>query len=640
MRQPLNRLVALAILLLLTPGCKRQDIGSATEKASAEYAQLQEELMGTLQAGEMTEEEAREIDELLQHFSRTADPRYATKRSGLTLLHLACLYKHAELVKCLLADGASPHATLKNNSFFGFDEPDVTPLLLAVSDVSDTSAEQNTRELVEHLLNAGATVNMHREGQNCTHESTYLTLLNKAANLEDTDGVPENDFPVSVGKIAAENGWHTALAALLARRGNQLTEGDKWLLHMVSANNSGSEEYVKCARFLLQNGSPVNLQDNHGVTPLFALTTGLSFQQDEDGLSAFPLAELLLQHGADVNLPAETAPEFPGFTPMDFLMTKPELLKKLRDNGYSLQPPPIQWDSDSDLPREICRAYLKETAPCHHHSTQLPPVSPDTAEHFSVIAGILQPDATMRQHPLYPEALSNGIILMSRIDSGETSRLLAKMPIWTDALVWKNQHPHALGVLQVLTETPSLILPAELICAAATIMEEQQQYDFAASMMELLSRCPNAETVIAHYEQYSEPSLRAGALQAKLLRNGLPAARCYAVRDWLEQHGIQAESPILKKAILLTSQEDIWLGKIPKEQVEQILQAMEEVGALRAAKAYRAIAAALHDAAQLDAITADSHIWKFELECATALFILQHADHFLHSSSPEQKNTD
>lgn len=624
-------ILPLLAILLLHPGCERRSVGQATQKASDEFSLMQEEMMISLQNGDMSQEEAEEIDKLLQHFAKTADARYATEQSGLTMLHLACLYKHAELARCLLLDGASPHATLKTEGFCGLAEPGATPLVLAVAMETDCE-ESEVLALTQHLLQAGAGVNMQREGQLCGYESVYLALLQGAENLDDIR-VPEADVALSIGKTAAENGWKQALEELFKRREGKLTPGDMLLLHSVAGNNTGEKKYTDCAELLLQKGIPANMQDINGVSPLFALMTGMSFQQD-DGMSTLPLAELLLQRGADINLKAENDPEYPGFSPMDFLLTKPSLLRALREKGFDLQPPPINWAATDELPREICRAHLMEHALRHQG------ISPETAKHFDTIARILTPDSAMRQHPLYADALSAGISMMAQIDATRTAQLLAGLSLWSDALVWQDQHPHALGTLEVLTETPSLVLPRELICTAAETMMKVNQQDMAAAMLELLGRCPDAEADIARYEQDSRPAMQAGALQARLLQAGLPAAKCYAVRDWLEKHGRTADSPPLQKAVLLTSQEDIWFGNMDEEKREEVFAAMEEVGALRAAKAYRDIAFSLHQAEVLDTITADSHVWKFELECATARFILQHRSAFLPTSVPEKENTD
>lgn len=637
-----------AILLGLLPltACKKQDIGSATEQAAREFALLQEELMQTLQEGDMSEDEADEIDELLAHFARTADARYATEQSGLTLLHLACMYKHAELVRCLLQDGANPHLPLRAEAFCGMAEPGATPLLLAVHS-GPPCPKDEMLTLVGYLLREGVKVNMQREGQLCTYEEVYLALLEKAGQSED-DAAGEGGFPISIARIAAECGWSRALSEVIRRRQGRLTAGDRLLLHVIAACAHGEAGETECARLLLDSGVDADTQDAHGATPLFALTTGAAFQSG-DVRDTLPLAELLLSRGADPHRPAMNDPEYPGFTPYDFMLTKPDFLRGLRERGFDLQAPPINWASDN-LPREICRVHIREAnaatagacdSMCQHqHRHPGNQVSEDTARHYDTIARILTPDSTLQQNPLYADALRNGIELMARIDAPRTAQLLAAMPLWQDALVWRDQHPHALSALQAVADSPMLVLPRELILRAADTMEQQQQYDMAATMLELLGRCPDAEADIARLESDPRPAMQAGALQARLLREKLPPARCYAVRDWLQAQGRVADTPVLKKALLLTSQEDLWFGTMPEEDKKALLAAMEEVGAVNAARAYRAIADSLRDAEKLDELTADSHVWKFELESATARYFLANKAAFLHPNPGKKENTD
>lgn len=641
--------VGIAILLCLFPltACKKQDYGSATEQAAREFSILQDEMLQTMQDGNMSEEEAEEIDRLLTHFAQTADARYATPQSGLTMLHLACLYKHAELARCLLLDGANPHAALRVEAFCDTAVAHATPLQLAVL-CGPPCREKEMLTLVQHLLNAGAVVQMQREGQLCAYENVYLTLLRAATSLED-DSTATPNYPTSIGKIAAESGWKHALEELIQRRAGNLTEGDKLLLHVIAANFANIPDQLDCAKLLLEQGVAADTQDSHGATPLFVLTTNPSFQSAE-AQATLPLAELLLQHGANPHQQAERDPEYPGFTPYDFMLTRSDIIHHLKESGHQLQAPPLHWDTANNLPREICRAHLRESAVNYTPGDSVPvvirhqklgnKVSDDTAAQFDNIARILAPDSRMIQDALYVDALRAGIELMARIDADRTARLLADMPLWQDALAWRDQHPHALAALQALADSPGLVLPRELILHAAEAMEEQGQHDMAATMVELLGRNHDTAPDIERLKNDPRPAISAGAYQAQLLKEKLPAARCYAVRDWLQEQGREADTPVLRKALLLTSQEDLWLGTMSAEDKEELLAAMLEVGAPKAAAAYRAIAAALGDPDKLDELTSDSHVWKFELECATARYILTHRRDFLQSETSEKENTD
>lgn len=642
-------IVGLAALTLLLSGCKRQDLGSATPEAASEFATMQEELMQTLHEGDMSEDEAAEIGSLLTHFEQTADARFSTQPSGLTILHLACMYKHAELARCLLQDGAAANAPLRVEAFTTMSEAAATPLMLAVQ-MPPSCPQENMLKLVQHLLNAGATVNMHREGQLCAYEQVYCTLLEHAKDLSDLPAGGDAEVQ-SIGRIAAESGWLQGLQRLLDARKGQLTEGDKLLLHVLAGNNVEDKGYTACAKLLLERGIPADAPDARGASPLFTLTTGAAFQQG-DGLNVLEMTELLLKHGADPYRIAEHDPEFPGFMPYDFLLTKPELVAELRRRGYPLEAPPLQWDTPGTLPREICRAHLRESALSGNtHATPDGPIytltrklraeiSPALAERYDTIARILTPDSTMLQDPLYVDALRAGIELLAATDAPRTARLLEAMPLWQDPLVWKDQHPHALAVLQAVADAPALVLSKELICRAAETMEQQMQHDMAATMLELLGRCSDADAEITHYSRDTRPAMQAGAMQALLLQAGLPPARCYGVRDWLTAHGMKADTPVRRKAELLTSQEDLWFGTMPEPTRDELCRSMEEIGAPNAAKAYRAIAAALQDPDRLDEITADSHLWKFELEIATARYILAHKKDFLSPEPPEKQITD
>lgn len=116
---------------------------------------------------------------------------------------------------------------------------------------------------------------------------------------------------------------------------------------------------------------------------------------------------------------------------------------------------------------------------------------------------------------------------------------------------------------------------------------------------------------------------------AKLRQAGLPTPRDGDVQLWLENHGREATSPVLQKAVLLTSLSRLWYGDMLPAEQEQMLAAMEETGATRAAARYRAIVEAMDEPETLDKLTEDSDSWKFELEIATARFILNHSANFL-----------
>lgn len=596
---------------LLLWSCKDNGFGSATPLAAEQFAALVQDLTGMEQAG-VHPDSIREINDVVLHFRNTADARYASEKSGLTMLHLASMFKHPELARCLLLDGANPNAMLRDDFLVGV--PQATPLMATVLvQDGDTYAAQ-TLELVKILLKAGATVNMHQLGPLCETENVYIELLRHANNLEDQEN---EDFggKVPVGMHAASMGWDKALAELLKRRGGKFRPADGVLLH-ASSN-------LKCMELLLNNGVNVDTQDSVGATALFILAINAAQAQG----TTIDMLELLLKKGANVHHVVAKDPEYPGYTPYDFLISRPELIQELQNRGIVFPPSAINWENSDNLPREICRAHMREILPQKGNQQHIV-VSDDIKQHLDIIASMLKPDSVLRQNPLYPDALSAAIHLLAAADSARASQEINALPLWADEIAWKDQHPHVLATLSAVLEAPGVILQRERIAQTAEMLMKLKRNDEAASIIELLSRCPDAEADIERYIADKRPAIQAGAYHAKLRRLGLPEGKCFAVSDWLKRHGREANTPILKKAVLLTSQEELWFNEMTPENRQALLAAMEEIGAPQAAAKYRQISENLNNPDQLDAITADSHSWKFELEIATARFLLQHQQEF------------
>ena len=126
-------------------------------------------------------------------------------------------------------------------------------------------------------------------------------------------------------------------------------------------------------------------------------------------------------------------------------------------------------------------------------------------------------------------------------------------------------------------------------------------------------------------------------MAARLHQAGLPTPRDGDVELWLTNRNRNADSPAVQKALLLTSLSRLWYGDMLPAEQEQMLAAMEEIGASEAAHHYRGIVQAMDDPDKLDQLTANSDSWKFELEIATGQFILDNAPAFL---TPTTENTD
>lgn len=595
-----------AALLLANCG----DKGNATPQAAAEFAEAQNELGTLAQEEVMEEEEQAEWNSLIQHFSRTADARYATPAHKLTMLHLACMLKKPELARCLLKDGADPHARTICDS----GEPGDTPLSYAVASIysPETSAE-TVNLLLDTLLDAGADLKAPAPMDTplasamlitCYHEEVFLHLLHR--------GMPTDE---STTWGVAFKGWNKALRELLdngrpmdpallpatASLGHRLFQGQQLL----------------CARLLLERGVPVDSEDAYGRTALFIAASCLrelsgDGRQDE----ALEMLCLLLSHGADAFHSAEQDEEYPGFCAYDFLAEYPEVLEKLKEAGYPLHAPKLQLRSGPSLLGDVSRIAMRPLAP------------EEIAPHFETIASVLTPSPAMQSMEIYPEALCSAIALLARVDAVRAARAIEAMPFWKDSRAWVH-HPVTEALVSTLQRTSSLVLDKDFLISLADKMEQAGLHDEAAAVTSLLGRCPHASAEIDIMCNRPEWPLQAGAWQAKLIQAGLPPATDGSVSAWLANAGRQADTPVLKRALLLTSLEQIWYGEMDENALEEFLSACHAIGAHQAAEQYKAIAQHLDDPDKLDEIMSGNNEWKFELEIATARYFLQHREELL-----------
>lgn len=599
--------LALAAVALLA-SCS--DKGNATPQAAAEFAEARNELATLAQDEVLEDEEWSEWNSLIRHFSRTADARYATPAHKLTMLHLACMLKKPELARCLLKDGADPHARTICDS----GEMGDTPLSYAVASIySPETPAETTNLLLDTLLNAGASLKAKAPMDTplatamlitCYHEEVFLHLLHR--------GMPTD---ASTAWGVAFKGWDKALRELLDK-GSPLNPA----LLPATASMGGSffgGRQIACARLLLERGVPVDSEDAYGRTALFMTAFCLkeldgAGRQDE----AMEMLLLLLSHGADAFHCAEHDEEYPGFCAYDFLAEYPEILEKLSEAGYPLHAPKLQFRSGPALLGDVSRIAMRSLAP------------EEIAPHFETIASVLTPSPAMQNMEIYPEALCSAIRLLARADAARAARAIEAMPFWKDVRTWGNS-PVAEALVPTLQDTPSLVMGKDFLIPLAKGMEQAGLHDEAAAITSLLGRCPDASAEIDTMCNRPEWPLQAGAWQAKLIQAGLPLATDGAVSSWLADAGRQADTPVLKKALLLTSLEQIWYGETDESALEEFLAACHAIGAHRAAEQYKAIAQHLDDPGKLDEIMSGNDEWKYELEIATARYFLQHREELL-----------
>ena len=590
--------------LVLLAGCRPQDKGHATPEAAAELALITSYLPEVGIDEVMEIPESGEIHQLLADFAVSADATQCSSPSGVSLLHLACLFKKAELARCLLIDKADPNAVTMAGD---------TPLSLALSmrGVEDESTTDATIiALVDSLVAAGGDIHRHAPGDmpllnyaglNCYSEKVFLHLLDKGFPYDET-----------TCQAPAMMGWNTALKRMLEAGAAKSPAALETMLLMAAANL-----HTETVQLLINAGADVNAHQLSGTTPLLeAAGHLLSPAEEEENAhrqAILDVCVLLMKHGADPYLSEIRQDGSPAFCAADILAKDASLLQELSNRGIQVSPREIHFTSGTALLEAIGKATVLE---------QVPP-----AEAFDTIASVLTPDDALLNDPQYHEVLPMAVELLHAISAEKASVSVASMPLWSSKEAWNKYHGEC--VLPALTKCSQLVLPREIIVAAAEHLAEAGKGDDTAYMVELLSRCPDAQAEIEHFSHHASLAAQAGAMNAILRKAGLPTPRDGDVELWLQNANREADSTELQKAVLLTSLSRLWYGDMLPEEQERMLATMEEIGARDAAAHYRAIVAAMHDPDTLDKLTENSDCWKFELEIATAKYILLHSAQFL-----------
>ncbi len=592
---------------LFISSCGPKDRGHATPEAAEELALISSYLP------EISIEEVMEIpapDEvffLMSDFSATANAQLQSRPSGISMLHLACVFKKPELARCLLLDHADPNASTAMGD---------TPLGLAVAmrGAEDSATDEDTLiKLIDTLVAAGADTSrnimpddiplLDYAGLNCYSEKVFLHLLDlNCPSCETTAQAP------------AMMGWNTALKRLLDKGAVKSQDSMDILLLQAAANL-----HTDTVELLLNAGADVNAHQLSGTTPLLEaaghLLSPAEEKEPEHRKRILDTCALLIKRGASPHLTEMRQEGSPAFCAADILTKDAETIEEMKQRGINLEPQEIKFTAGPELLGQIGKAAVMERIPA--------------AEAFDTIASVLTPTEAMKQQPQYHEVLPMAVELLHNIDPARASQTVAAMAVWTSAEAWNQGFGNYM--LPALSKCEQIILPRQIICTTAEHLAKNNHVDEAASLIELLHRCPDAQAEIEQYCHHDSLPLKAGAMAARLRCAGLPTPRDGDVQLWLDNHAITSDSAVIEKAVLLTSLSRLWYGDMLPAEQEQMFQAMEETGATTAASHYRAIAAAMDNPEKLDALTEDSDIWKFELEIATAEYILANAAAFTAS---------
>ncbi len=640
--------LALAVSLSLLPGCR--DKGSATPQAAQELAELRAEQ--ELSWGREEDSSVRaEIAHLLSRFEKTADASLASSPHRITLLHLACMYKKPELARCLLVDGADPNArqlsempsadlAAETEGATPHLSPADTPLTWALMPQHERVTAEEVLALINILHAAGADVNqpgpfnLHplalcsaflssQEGG----EAVFLRLMELGARCSELRSAMNGNTAMPLSALVAANGWQSALERLLDSGATMATPA-RSALHAV-AEHPERPGTLDCARLLLARGAEVNATNDEGATALYIAAHGLThapaIEETATGLptraALTPCADmiaLLLQHGADPLFCCNADPDFPDSCASDFIAMSPVMQELLAEKGLTVPRRAIDWAAEGEpFLAELCRASLFGAT------------AEEIAPHVAAISALLAtPSPQQRESALYADTLGHAVILLARANAAHAAELVARLPLWQEQEAWLSGESRCSALMQAILSTPSLILPQDALLEHAHRMDAWGVSEVAAVLVELLERDPEGAIAEEPLCTHTSLPIRAGALTARLLRAGLPAPRNHAVEEWLHERGCteaqDSYPPFLKRALLLTSLDDFWYGKMSDAQVRELLAAMRDIGAPQAAEFYAALAANLNNPEELDRLTAPgsaADTARYELECATALFL-------------------
>lgn len=626
-----------AAAVLLLSSCEPQVRGRATPEAAEQFAQIADAITPAA-LPEWETDQLDSINKLISHFAKTADTRYALPpdEGAYTMLHLACYFKKPELARCLLLDGADPNARAMDKDMDGRPVPGDVPLSFALTEYGTQPDTQAILQLLDILVQGGADLTQTGPGGSSlfvpalsqSSEEVFLKFLDLGAPLPDSFNALGYNVPIAAGP--AMRGWLNALKRVISEREKQ-SDTDQALQHVLRYAVLGCTENTEaCIRYLLSRGADVNQISEDGYTPLYAacrlyyeLRHGMGALTDDVGTKVRCLETvitLLLNSGADpmIRRPDDDTREYPGFSAADFLANSPDFVDRLEQAGITLPEPDPNFTTGIPLLSEICRRAM----------------NPDfklREQDYDAVASVLTPTQEMQNSELYEMALPKAIGLLADLDSARTATLLTSIPLW------HHNHPHSdtcdcghygPTLIEAISEHPSLVMPSAFLISEAERRLDEGESEWAAELIELLYRCPDAEEQISTLLQDPRLPIQAGAWGAKLRAMGLPTPRAESVKHWLAAHHREANTPILQKALRLTSQEDFWYGRMEQAQLTQFLRDLQDIGASRAHALYQKLAQNLDNPEKLDEISTRISDATYELEIATARFIHQNASAF------------
>ncbi len=661
MRRTLVHLLLVSSLSIGLSSCAPETTGSATPKASAELDEIIANELTQLNPDVLSQEEREDLEQmssLIETFRKTHDVNVTAPKTKLTLLHLAAAYKKEELVRCLLLDGADPNAQRLNRNNEGELVQGDTPLTYAAAagfteDEDDEESQQTSLRIIKMLIDKGGDMTKRGIYNALPVEIAALAEGREALILELLKLTPKSSIapPLSEqnrGMLlhAAAHFGYSRLMEKLIKLGydpnTRLYNEQVPLITLVNVGRANTEDKHKTIEVLLKHGANINLTDNQGRTPLFSLAFIAQSQTPDINKEMDMAAQIIfmLERGARTDMASGEHEEYPGFTPYDLLSLRPQLLAELAKRGFPLQSPPLVLpESDTALLATLCR--VTQTG------IDFSQLQQKDLDHIASI--LLSPSDAMLHHELYEPALKSAITILHQLDQDKTRDILNQLPFWNPpspslynpAAKPSKSHLMSLSckgcgheshilrpILESITEQKDWIIPSAKILVLTQSLIEENHDELALTCMQLLARCPDSSQYIDTLLRSDNAVLRLGAHYARLLTHGLPLPEEHSVHTWLHERERVAQTPFLKKALLLTSLEELWFGNMPQEEIDLLLASMVEIGAHQAAEQYKRIIPLLKNPEKLDEIMSGDQSWQYELNEAIAAYFFEHRKQF------------
>ena len=616
---------ALPAGLLLLIACGEKELGHGSPEAAAQYEELTTGYQ-VLKSEELTEEilgDSAEVSELIAHFNRTADAGYATPKSGITMLHLACLFKKPELARCLLLDGANPNARTTDP----YGEKAHSPLSYAISPVIfEGDSDEEIIQLVDILINGGA----NPKGVICYDKGLMSTAAYVCENeavarhlLQYAGGITADDIALII-----ERGWADLLGDILEPK-NALTPAEKECIvcaGYIIKGHYDAQVNIRMVELFLSKGCDINTTFE-GSTVLLEAAAHLSYAEDAEFRSKWvDFIAYLLSKGADITTVAGAESAHAGLCAYDLLANRPGVLEALAERGHKLAAPPIEMREGTELVDDLARAGIRRM-----NAVEAQP-------HLQKIASIFTPTAEQMACSNFDAALLSAAEILCRVDQNYAAEVINNSSLW--ALVPRiHQHTHddephhhvsAATLIYILRDVNGICIDRNKILQVIKQAEQIRDHDLAAHAVELLGRDPGAAPIVTELLESPDIAIRAGAWGAKLQLAGLPRSTNGEVKNWLAAHGREADTQPLRTALLATSLDEMWFGHMSPERKAELIQALRDIGAPESAIiVYGEYADNMDNPDKLDELEALGKEWSYELEIATARFIFQHADDFL-----------